>query len=110
MGFAPKIAAVFAAIAETVFANPSLNFLNRPNIGKINGGSLRRARMTGESIRGHPRAPWARNYSALRASRPSWSFKRSRMPLMKRFASMLENCLERSIASLIETTGGMSFR
>jgi hypothetical protein len=30
------------------------------------------------------------------------------MPLMKRLASALENCFERSMASLIETTGGMS--
>jgi len=50
------------------------------------------------------------NQMTLRASRPSWSFSRSRMPLMKRFASALENCFERSIASLIETTGGMSLR
>jgi hypothetical protein len=35
MGFAPKIAAVLAAMAETVFAKPSLNFLKRPNMRKI---------------------------------------------------------------------------
>jgi len=29
---------------------------------------------------------------------------------MNRLASALENCLDRSMASLIETTGGMSFR
>jgi hypothetical protein len=34
IGFCPKIAAVFEAIAETVLANPSLNFLKRLNMRK----------------------------------------------------------------------------
>lgn len=49
-------------------------------------------------------------HSTLRASRPKEPFKRSSTPLMKRLESALENSLDKSIASLIETIGGMSLR
>ena len=35
IGFWPKIAAVFSAIASTVFEKPSLNFLKSPNMSEV---------------------------------------------------------------------------
>ena len=61
---------------------------------------------------GHCRRRWERRHppAAVRSGRVRSSLTRSRMPLTKRLLSSVPKRLAISMASLIDTTGGMSWR